>query len=93
MTQAELSVEGFVNFDTVRDWLHAVEHRMDRPSITIDFTAMKGFNSAVLAWMVAVKRLGHQRGVEIIWQAVPAPLCQLARVYNLLTLLGLSGHE
>lgn len=88
-----LRVQGFLNFDTVRDWLQDAKRHIEKPAVIVDFSEIKGFNSAALAWMIAVKRLGNQRGVDIIWQSVPDTLHQLARVYNLLTILGLSGHE
>lgn len=57
--------------------------------VIVDFSAMTGYNSVLLAVLLGYKRLAQAKQCELEWQAVPESLLTLASVYNVKTVLGM----
>jgi phospholipid transport system transporter-binding protein len=57
------------------------------PQVTVDASALTRFDSTALALCLELRRVAARAGKSLVWQALPARLVDLARLYGIAELL------
>lgn len=85
---SRLSLSGRIDMDTAAAQLEQLKRQLNGSAVyELDLSAVSTADSAALALLLELLRLGQLRGQALRIRALPPPLASLARLYGLDALL------